>query len=42
MVALKEKKAELKERGNKTGIIRLRRRISRLRKRTRKLARLAA
>ena len=42
MVALKEKKAELKERGDKTGIIRLRRRISRLRKRTRKLARLAA
>jgi len=41
-VKLKEKKAEMKEQGDKTGVNRLWRRINRLKKRTRKLVRSAS
>jgi len=38
MSALRERKAELREKGDKPGVARIRRRISRLKKRTRRMA----
>ncbi|MBN2284158.1 MAG: Rho termination factor N-terminal domain-containing protein [Deltaproteobacteria bacterium] len=42
MKILREKRADLREKGDKTGVARLRRRISRLKKRTRRMAHTAS